>query len=97
LNTSLDLVRKLKLKPRDGLIFRSFLKAKQSQIKTKVLSRGKRFTMSSSDNYKSQIMKDLAQGNREMMPETTVKSTKILTILLRELRRISANNYSGVP
>ena len=27
--------------------------------------------MSSSDNYKSQIMKDFAQGNREMMPETT--------------------------
>ena len=27
--------------------------------------------MSSSDNYKSQIMKDLAQGNKEVMPETT--------------------------
>ena len=27
--------------------------------------------MSSSDNYKSQIMKDLAQGIRETMPETT--------------------------
>ncbi|WP_445240716.1 hypothetical protein [Microcoleus vaginatus] len=27
--------------------------------------------MSSSDNYKRQIMNDLAQGDREMMPETT--------------------------
>jgi hypothetical protein len=27
--------------------------------------------MSSSDNYKSQIMSDLAKGDKEMMPETT--------------------------